>query len=73
MADRLKLSLYSDPMHRSSDLLDFNVAITTQRDALRSILTDRIPLDDDATIKQAYCYYNLKYNGATRILEGFEL
>ena len=72
-ADRLKLNLYFDPMRRSSDLLDLDVAITTQRGALSSILADRIPLDDDATIKRAYCYYKLKYNENTRILEGFEL
>lgn len=72
-ADRLKLNLYFDPVRRSSDLLDLDVAITTQRKALNSIMADRTPLDDDATIKRAYCYYKLKYNETTRILEEFEL
>lgn len=60
-------------MRRSNDLLDLDVAITTQREALDSILGDRTPLDDDATIKRAYCYYKLKFNETTRILESFEL
>lgn len=70
-ADRLKLNLYFDPVRRSNELLDLDVAVTTQRQALEQILAEQIPLDDDATIKRAYCYYNLDYNQSTRCLNSF--
>ncbi len=72
-ADRLKLNLYFDPMRRSSELLDLDVAIKTQRQALDEILTRQIPLDDDVTVKRAYCYFKLDYNKATRILKSYAL
>ena len=70
-ADRLKLNLYFDPMRRSSELVDLDVAIKCQREALERILKDQVPLDDDVTIKRAYCYYKLDYNETTRLLKGF--
>ena len=72
-ADRLKLNLYFDPMRRSSELLDLDVAVKTQRQTLERLLKDQIPLDDDATIKRAYCYYKLEYNETTRLLKNFSL
>ncbi len=72
-ANRLKLNLYFDPVRRSNELLDLDVAIAQQRKALEEILREGAPLDDDATIRHAYCYYKLDYNETTRILEGFAL
>ena len=72
-ADRLKLNLYFDPLRRSSELIDLDVAIKTQRQALETISAEQIPLDDDATIRRAYCYYKLEYNESTRILRSFSL
>lgn len=72
-ADRLKLNLYFDPVRRSNELLDLDVAIATQKKALEEILKDQTPLDDDATIARAYCYYTLSYNETTRILKSFVL
>ena len=72
-ADRLKLNLYFDPVRRSNELLDLDVAITTQKKALEEILKGQTPLDDDATIARAYCYYTLSYDETTRILKSFTL
>lgn len=72
-ADRLKLNLYFDPMRRSSELLDLDVAVKIQRQALEKLLKDQIPLDDDTTIKRAYCYYKLEYNETTRLMKNFSL
>ena len=72
-ADRLKLNLYFDPIRRSGELLDLDVAIKTQKQALEKLLSDQLPLDDDITIKRAYCYFNLEYNETTRLLKGFSL
>ena len=72
-ADMLKLNLYFDPMRRSSELLDLDIAVTTQQKALEKLLADQLPLDDDATISRAYCYYKLEYNETTRLLRSFSL
>ncbi len=72
-ADRLKLNLYFDPMRRSGELIDLDVALKTQRQALERLLQDQLPLDDDATIRRAYCYYKLEYNETTRLLKSFSL
>lgn len=72
-ADRLKLNLYFDPMRRSSELIDLDVAIKVQKESLEKLLKDQLPLDDDVTIKRAYCYFKLDYNETTRLLKGFSL
>ena len=72
-ADRLKLNLYFDPMRRSSELIDLDVAIKAQKESLEKLLKDQFPLDDDITIKRAYCYFKLDYNETTRLLKGFSL
>jgi len=72
-ADRLKLNLYFDPIRRGNELVDLDVAITTQHQALEKILSDQVPLDDDVTIKRVYCYYSLNYDGKTRLLKSYTL
>ena len=72
-SDRLRLNLYFDPVRRSQELIDLDIALTEQKQALQEILRDKIPLDDDATIKRIYRFYNLVYNAETRILESFTL
>lgn len=72
-ADMMKLNLYFDPMRRSSELLDLDIAVKTQQQTLEKLLAEQIPLDDDITIRRAYCYYKLEYNETTRILKSFSL
>ena len=72
-ADRLNLNLYFDPIRRSSELVDLDVAIKSQRESLERIVAEQTPLDDDTTVQRAYCYYTLDYNKTTRLLKGFSL
>ena len=72
-SDRLRLNLYFDPVRRSQELIDLDIALTEQKQALQEILRDKIPLDDDATIKRIYRFYDLVYNAETRILESITL
>lgn len=72
-ADHLKLNLYFDPIRRSSELLDLDVAIKTQKQALEVIKSEKMPMDDDITIKRVYCYYKLDYDADTRLLKSFSL
>lgn len=72
-SDRLRLNLYFDPVRRSQELIDLDIALTEQKQALQEILRNRLPLDDDTTIKRVYRFYDLVYNEQTRILESFTL
>ena len=72
-ADRLRLNLYFDPVRRSRELIDLDIVLKDQKKALEEILRDRIPLDDDATIKRIYRFYDLDYDEETRILKSFTL
>lgn len=72
-ADRLKLNLYFDPVRRSHEILDLDIAIKAQKDALEDIKTRQIPLDDNLTIGKIYRFYKLDFDETTRILNSFEL
>jgi hypothetical protein len=72
-AHKLKLNLYFDPGRRARELTDMDIAIEDQKAALQDILDKRAPLDDDLTIKRAYCYYKLTFDQSSRILKSFTL
>ncbi|MBO6286067.1 MAG: transposase [Bacilli bacterium] len=72
-ADKLRLNLYFDPVRRSQELIDLDVALKEQRESLEGILRDGSPLDDDATVKRIYRFYDLVYDGETRKLQNFSL
>ncbi|MCL2460835.1 MAG: transposase [Euryarchaeota archaeon] len=72
-ADRLKLNLYFDPIRRSHELMELQVSLALQKDALAELLKNKGVLDEDNTIKRDYCYYKVVYDPATRVIESFEL
>ena len=72
-ANHLRLNLYFDPVRRSQELIDLDIALTEQKKALQEILREGIPLDDDVTIKRVYRFYDLVYDEETRILKNFTL
>jgi hypothetical protein len=72
-ADKLRLNLYFDPVRRSRELIDLDIILRNQKKALQEILREGIPLDDDATIKRIYRFYDLQYDEKTRILKSFKL
>lgn len=72
-ADKLRLNLYFDPVRRSKELIDLDIVLRDQKKALQEILREGIPLDDDATIKRIYRFYDLQYDEKTRILTSFKL
>jgi transposase len=73
VADRLKLNLYFDPIRRSLELIELDIALSLQRATLEELLKNKNILDDDATIKRNYCYYKVVYESTTRIIQSFEL
>jgi len=72
-ADKLKLNLYFDPVRRSQELIDLDIAIKAQAEALEDIKERQLPLDDDTTINRIYRFYTLSYDSKSRILTSFEL
>lgn len=72
-ADKLRLNLYFDPVRRSQELIDLDIAIQAQGAALADVQARKIPLDDDNTISRVYRFYQLDYDGDTRILKSYEL
>jgi len=72
-ADKLKLNLYFDPVRRSQELIDLDIAIKAQAEALEDIRIRQLPIDDDVTIRRVYRFYTLTYDSETRILTSFEL
>ena len=79
-ADRLKLSLYFDPVWRSIELMELDISMTVQKAMLDELMKRKVALDDlpagkagDATIKREYCYYKVAYDPTTRTIQSFEL
>ena len=59
-ADRLKLNLYFDPVRRGQELIDLDIAIKSQGEALEDIKTRKLPLDDDRTLGRVYRFYKFE-------------
>lgn len=72
-ADKLRLNLYFDPIRRAQELIDLDIAVKAQAEALEDIKTRKLPLDDDATISRVYRFYTLEYDADTRVLTSYEL
>lgn len=72
-ADKLKLNLYFDPIRRGQELIDLDIAIKAQAEALEDIKIKKLPLDDDTTISRVYRFYTLNYDADTRILTSYAL
>ena len=72
-SDRLKLNLYFDPVRRSLELLELDIALTLQESALNEFLKNKGLMEDDATIKRDYCYYKITCDTTTRAIKSFEL
>jgi transposase len=71
-ANRLKLNLYFDPIRRSLELMELDIALTLQEAALKELLKNKSVPDDDATIKRDYCYYKVVHDPVTRVIRSFE-
>lgn len=72
-AGKLKLNLYFDPVRRSSELMEMDICLNLQQTTLCELLENSAVLDNDATLKRDFCYYNIEYDPATRIITAFRL
>lgn len=72
-SDRLKLNLYFDPIARSEMLLQLDIDIKRQREALDEISVSASPMDDDVSVRRIYKYFKLEIEKDSRKLLSFEL
>jgi hypothetical protein len=69
----LKLNLYFDPVRRGIELMELDIALSCQEDALSELLECKGILGDEAWIKREYCYYKVNYDPVTREIKSYEL
>jgi len=72
-SDRLKMNLYFDPIRRSRELMELDIALSLQETALSVLLENRGIVGNDAAVKRDYCYHKVVYDPATREIKSFEL
>ena len=72
-AEKLKLNLYFDPVRRGEELIDLDIAVRSQKEALDDIMARKLPLDDDTTVSRVYRFYQLSYDQKDRILKSYTL
>jgi len=72
-AKRLKLNLYFDPVRRSIELMELDIALSFQQSSLEVLLQSNGAFADVAEIKRDYNYYKVTYEHATMVIKSFEL
>jgi len=71
-SDRLKLNLYFDPVRRSLELMELDIALSAQESALRELHENKAALVDAATAKRDFCYYVVTFDPATMVIKSYE-
>ncbi len=71
-SDRLKLNIYFDSLRRSEELVNLEIEMLTQKEALDEMIAGKAILDDDTTLKKAYCYYEISYDPVTRVIRSYK-
>jgi len=72
-SDRLKLNLYFDPIRRSLELMEMDIALSVQESALRELLESGGIFADDASIKRDFSFYVVSYDPATMVIKSYAL
>lgn len=72
-SDRLKLNLYFDPVRRGAELTKLDIDIKKQRATLTDMQHRAYPMDDDATVRKNYKYFDVKISDKDRTIISFEL
>jgi hypothetical protein len=70
---KLKLNLYFNLVRNSQELIELQIQLQSQSLLLDDILKNNTKLDDDATLKKDFNYYNLEIDEATRQLISYTL
>jgi transposase len=71
-SDRLRLSLYFDPLRRGREMMALDTALSTQEAFLRQQLENGAVLEDPAAVKKVNNYHKVVIDQATGRLKSFE-
>ena len=72
-SDRLKLNLYFDPMRRSLELMNLDIALSLQQASLEELRVNNGAVADAAAMARDYCYYKVTCDPATMKVKSFEI
>ena len=72
-SDRLRLNLYFDPVRRSLELMNLDIALSFQQASLEELLLNNGAFADAAAIARDYSYYKVTYDPATMTIRSFEI
>ena len=71
-SDRFRLNIYFDSMRRSEEVVNLEIDMMTQKKALDEMIAGKVVLDDDVTLKRAYCYYEISYDPTSRVIQSYK-
>jgi transposase len=69
----LKINLYFDPLRRSREMLELDIDITSQKNALTELLNNKTVIEDDAAIGRDYSYFKVICDPISRVIKSFTL
>jgi len=72
-ADRMKLNLYFDPVRRSLELVELDIALKFQKASLVKFMEDKEFPGDVKTVKSDHPYYKVSLDPATKTVRSFVL
>jgi hypothetical protein len=70
-ADRLRLNLYFDAVRRGQELTSLDIQVESQRRALQAILDASESLDDEASVRKNYNWFDVECRDTDRLLLSF--
>jgi hypothetical protein len=65
----IKINHYFDPLRRSREMLELDIAISYQRTALAELLHNKSVLDDYDEIKYNFSYFKIIYYIRSRVIK----
>ena len=70
-ADRLRLNLYFDAVRRGHELTSLDIQVESQRKVLQATLDASESLDDEASVRKNYNWFDVKCRESDRLLLSF--
>jgi transposase len=71
-AAALKFNIYLDSVRRSAELVGIDSELKLQEEEIRALIEEKVPCDDDVTLKRNFSYYKIECVPETRIVKSYE-
>jgi hypothetical protein len=69
---KLKVNLYFDPVRRAEELVELDITVENQKALLDEMIENGAKITNDANIKKDYCYYEVIYDHAAKVLLSYK-